>query len=256
MEKQTLKYYSQFGEDYLLWEFFEHKLEGFFVDIGAFDGVHLSNSYSFELQGWNGICVEPHPVYFDYCRNSRPNSYCVNAACVGDETKQHVEFLSEEMGLLSGIGFNREADVRQRYAKRGLNFEGFKKVEIPAVTIDNLLAAYLPESVAIDFISIDVEGTETDVLDGLDLNLYQPRVLIIETNTPDFKQVIDRYLSQAGGYMCARSLAVNTFYVRDPADIEQMNRIRVKCRIEPQQHPLGKAYTIPVFMNGKEINES
>jgi len=57
------RYYAKYGEDFVLWSFFNSQKHGFFVDIGAFDGVYLSNTYSFELRGWEGICVEANPEY-------------------------------------------------------------------------------------------------------------------------------------------------------------------------------------------------
>jgi hypothetical protein len=76
-------FYSQNGEDYLLSQFFNLKNDGFFIDIGAFDGIHLSNSYTFEKKGWRGICVEANPKYFEICKENRPKSICLNLACVG-----------------------------------------------------------------------------------------------------------------------------------------------------------------------------
>ncbi len=66
MEKRNeiYRYYSQYGEDFILWNFFDYKEHGFFIDVGAFDGKHLSNTLSFEEHGWKGICIEPVSEYF------------------------------------------------------------------------------------------------------------------------------------------------------------------------------------------------
>jgi len=249
----AIKYYSQHGEDFLLWEFFDRKPSGFFVDIGAFDGVHLSNSYSFEQQGWKGICVEAHPKYFNLCMNARPRSISVNAACVGDESVESVDFLTEELGLLSGITTGRETDVLRRYTSRGLEFDGFKSVRVKAVTLNRLFEEHLPPDTEIDFISIDVEGSEFDILKGFSFELYQPRVIVFEANTGEAQKQLDAFLRQRAGYIYARTLDVNAFYVRNMADSERLNGIDVRCRIEPQLHPLGERYTIKKFLNGKII---
>src|ERR1043166_2731273 len=59
------KLFSQLGEDCLLAIFFDFKNHGFFIDVGAFDGVYLSNTFAFERLGWSGLCIEAMPEYFD-----------------------------------------------------------------------------------------------------------------------------------------------------------------------------------------------
>lgn len=252
MNRQQYKYYSQNGEDFLLWEVFERKSAGFFVDVGAFDGVHLSNTYSFEQQGWQGICVEPHPKYYEYCKQARLNSTCLNLACVADDTIEKIEFFAEELGLLSGI-YAREEDVRDRYKRRKIEFSGFNKVSVPAMTLTSLLEKQVAPQIQIDFISIDVEGAEMDVLRGLDLSRFRPRVLIIEASSAGAKKMLDTHLAAGNGYAFARTLGENNFYARDPDDIEKLRQTVVKCEIESNLHPLGEKYTIKPFVQGKII---
>ena len=77
MEKRNeiYRYYSQYGEDFILWNFFDYKEHGFFIDVGAFDGKHLSNTLSFEEHGWKGICIEPVSEYFKLCKKSPGGFY-------------------------------------------------------------------------------------------------------------------------------------------------------------------------------------
>lgn len=237
-----MKFYSQHGEDCLLWEFFGHKTQGFYVDVGAFDGVHISNSYGFERVGWSGICIEPLPAMFSRCQSQRPDATCLNVACVADDTQTSVTFYVEPLGLLSGVQAGREDDVRRRYEKRGLEFSGFEAIHVPARTLNSLLAEYLPAGTPVDFMSIDVEGTELDVLRGLDLARYQPRLLILEANTRDERTTLNAYLAE-NGYHPARRLGVNMIFARTEQDIHALRSIRVDCEIEPTEHPLGTAFT-------------
>src|SRR6185436_1324363 len=71
---------SQNGEDVLLWEFFERTRKGFYVDVGAYDGVGFSNTYFFEAIGWTGVLVEAAPELFARCVAARPYSVVVHAA--------------------------------------------------------------------------------------------------------------------------------------------------------------------------------
>ena len=258
MRIRKVKYYSQNGEDYVLWEFFDYKRKGFFVDIGAFDGRHLSNTYSFEEKGWKGICVEAHPDYFPLLKENRSNSLCLHYACVGERNRGYVDFHVEKMGLLSSILDTRDynEDVKSRYAKRGLPFEGFNSVSVPAATIDELLERHSGDKVKLDFISIDVEGYEIEVMKGFDTGKYSPRIIIIEANTELARDEIIDYIANKEGYHFAGRLVENLFFVREEIDLERIRKIEIDCRIEKQTHPLGEAYSTEEYLAGKIINET
>lgn len=244
-------FYGQHGEDCLLWTFFKGKADGFYVDVGAFDGRHVSNTYAFELRGWRGICLEPHPITFGLLRELR-TAICLNLACVSDETTASVTFYTEPLGLLSGIQGDREDDVRRRYERRGLQFDGFESITVPAMTLNQILVAHLPVNTPIDFISIDVEGTELAVLQGLDLQRYPARVLVIETNTPADRETMKAYLTTKG-YHFARRRGVNDFYVRDLTDVDRLRGIAIDCQIEGTPHPFGEAYNTETLANGYRV---
>ncbi|UCG17704.1 MAG: FkbM family methyltransferase [Phycisphaerales bacterium] len=237
------RYYSQAGEDFLLWKLFKFRPSGFYVDVGAFDGVHLSNSYSFELAGWQGICIEANPDMLERCKVARPRSTCLGCACVATDQIEPVEFWCEPLGLLSSLHPDA-ADVSARYEKRGLTFEGFERIRVPAMTLDTILDEQLPEGTPLDFVSIDVEGTELDVLRGFDLKRYRPRVVVIEANTEERRQALCQHLVDENDYIEARRLEVNLFFARDRRDAERLRRIRVACWIEPTIHPLGDKFTM------------
>ena len=117
---------------------------GFYVDIGAFDGIHFSNTYTFEQIGWRGICVEPNPEIFAICRANRPRSVCLQKACTGDPQQKKIKFYAEEMGLLSTTIIDKEIlkDIEQRYRKRGLEFPGMMETEVAACTFNEIMEQY------------------------------------------------------------------------------------------------------------------
>lgn len=243
------RYFSQNGEDLLLSKFFSDRKNGFYIDVGAFDGIHLSNTYYFEKLGWDGICIEAHPKYFQNCQNNRTRSLCIHAACTGDEMLNEVTFSSEELGLLSGI--EERGDIQQRYDGRGLKFEGFKKVVVPAVTLNNVLGMQKnkPE---IDLISIDVEGHEMEVLKGLDFDKYHPRVLVIEANTAADETMLDDFLVKEKKYFKAKRLSENIFYCRESADAQAIMGINIKNYVSKSPHPLGEKYDLPAKKNNSD----
>ena len=250
--KKTPKYYSQHGDDYLLSNFFDYKKDGIFVEVGAFDGIHLSNSYSFELVGWSGICIEPSK-YYEYCEKNRPNSICLNIACVDNDDIDELTFYEEELGLLSTLTIDdkKEEDIEARYKNRGLEYKGTNQYKVKCKTLNKIFEEN--NICDIDFLSIDVEGTELNVLRGLDLSKYKPRVLVVEANDQksEFEQI--EYLTVDNDYIYARRLGANLFFVRNVKDLCKINSIKINCIIEKQIHPLGKAYTLESFGKGIEI---
>jgi FkbM family methyltransferase len=217
------RYYGQYGEDYLLWHFFDFRRTGFFLDIGAHDGVSLSNTKSFEEQGWTGICVEPIPSVYASCQQVRQR--VVHAACVGGPDRQ-VVLRVDGSGLFAGINTDEEI-VKRSYRMRDGGEPQFYDVEVPAMRAAELLR---PDDPPIDFVSLDIEGTEIDALHGLDLSRHQPRVLVVEALTDAAREALDSYLG-GFGYMLARSVVCNHFYVRQPRDARKLQSITIQCKL-------------------------
>jgi FkbM family methyltransferase len=239
----TKRYYSRNGEDYLAWSLFDDQRPGFFVDVGAFDGVHLSNTFSFERHGWKGICIEPHPAFVRMCARNRRKSLCLHAACVSQPEIDRVEFLTEPLGLLSGIRANQNSDLQAGYALRGMAFPGFTTATVPARTLNRIFKQHLPPKTAIDLLSIDVEGGELDILRGLDFAEYAVRIIVAGANTPKAAEELAAHLTGAG-YFLARQLEQNLFFVRDSDDAQVLRHARIECLTEMTLHPMGARATV------------
>ena len=234
--ESALRYFSQQGEDCLIARFFGFKPHGFFVDIGAFDGKYLSNTYFFEQLGWSGVCVEAYPPYFDLCVKNRPGSKCHQVACL-DRDRGMIDFRAERGGLFSGVEVD-EQFVASVYRGNSVPFDGFQNIKVPTSSLDALLTHGRSE---IDFVSIDVEGAELRVLAGFNLERYRPRILILEANDAAQRRAIDDHLGERG-YRWARSMAWNHFYVRTSEDARSLCSIDVRATLERPAHPLGRVY--------------
>ena len=105
----------------------------------------------------------------------------------------------------------------------------------------------------ISFLSLDVEGTELDVLRGLDLKKYRPRVLLIETNSAPERETLSAYLA-AYGYIFARRLEVNSLYAHDLRDVERLRSIQIDCVIEATPHPYGAELTPAQYTVDRRIS--
>ena len=218
--------YAQNGEDIVLaralkpWE-----KRGFWVDCGAAHPKYDSVTKLFSQFGWTGINIEPLAEEFMLLTQDRPNDH--NIQCL--------------LGSQSGVGSifagpteNRGSSTTdpllvERYAKEfGQTFHE-SQVAIRTLT-DILREKQVP---TIDFLKIDVEGSELEVLRGIDLSEFNPRILVIEATKPNSTEVAysdweDRVLS--GGYVCALFDGLNRFYVKE-ADSELVNALKAPANV-------------------------
>ncbi len=156
-----MRYFSQFGEDRILERLFKGVTDGFFVDVGAHNGVTDSNTLMLEGLGWDGICIEPHSRYFrDLLLNRKVT--CLNYV-VWDKNLRQTEFHETAPGGWSRVG-------------GGGNFPTQRITHPEARTLDSILKGVE----RVDFVSIDVEGHENYVLDGWTIGNHDPRVVLVE----------------------------------------------------------------------------
>ena len=200
-------YRSQNGEDRWLEAHFGGKRSGFFVEVGAYDGVNLSNTYHFEQSGWTGVLVEPDPEMAERCRRERPRS--MTFQCAAGESVGEISFFKvaggEEYSTTS-----LSAAHRERLDRMGLSW---REVRVAVRTLDSILEE--ARATRVDFVSIDVEGAELAVLKGFDIVRWKPAVVIVETNTARRHPAIRRYFV-AHGYAYHQSIDVNDFYLPVP----------------------------------------
>jgi len=247
------KFYGQHGEDYLLFTLFHRHADGFYVDIGAFDGVHISNTYAFERLGWRGICVEAHPRYFSLLERNRPGATCIQAACVGPGCPSKVRFQAEKLGLLSGLGADQTPNMARRYAARGLTFQGFDTIDVPALTLNQVLHRYAGERQIIEVVSLDTEGNELDILRGFDFSAWTVTAFIVEANSDDARRELTSFM-RSQGYKLARRLGCNLIFVRRRDDMTFLRYRRIDCTIADTLHPMGEEATLQKF-RGRHLRD-
>ncbi len=197
--RSTVESYSQFGEDVQIWECFGRKRDGFFVEVGANHPTRLSQTWLLEQQGWRGILIEPLAACCSLLRAQRPNSRVCEMAVGAPEQRGHAEFIiAAEDNALSGL--------RPRTRPHA-----FSQTLVEVRTLDEILSrAGNPH---VDLLSIDVEGTELDVLRGFDLRCHRPEILLVE----DHHEHFDVYLHLLRrGYRPVRRTGCNDWYV--PSD--------------------------------------
>jgi FkbM family methyltransferase len=205
-ERRDGPYQAQHGEDRWLEGLFPGKRDGVFVEVGAYDGVVLSNSYYFEGLGWTGVLVEPDAAKAARCRASRPRSQIFECAAVGSETVQEISFYAVGDGQVYSTT-NMTQEHRQRLDQYGLSFTDTR---VKAMTLDRILEA--AKLSRIDFVTIDVEEGELEVLRGFDLARWRPEAVMVETNSRFRSSEIRRYFVERG-YVFHYSIVNNDIYV-------------------------------------------
>jgi FkbM family methyltransferase len=190
-----MRSFSQHGQDAFVYETFfkRDNANGFFVDVGAYDGVTFSNSLFFERHlGWSGICIEPLPAAFEKLRECR-RAICLNCAVADQEGIG--EFVDVDMPnfekMYSGLRAEydpRHIQILKTYATNA------RLIEVRL----RRLAAILDENHVrkIDYLSIDTEGGELKILKSINLKSYNVRVISVENNYQD--PAISNYLLGLG----------------------------------------------------------
>ena len=188
-------YFSEAGQDMFVKDnFFKNKKSGFFVEIGAYDGIEGSNCYHFEkFMNWEGIAVEASPLQFAKLKKNR-NCKLINLA-LGSENKQ-VEFYEVAEGFTQMSGINN-LNFQNNFQRIKKNSDSkINKIDIECKTFDKLI----PNDQIIDLISIDIEGNELDVLKSIDFDKYLIKVIIIENNVPNELSYLKFFLEKNFSY--------------------------------------------------------
>lgn len=177
-----MNYYSQCQQDKVLNEnFFKNNKNGIFIDVGAHDGIKLSNSYFYEKYlNWTGICFEPLPEVFDKLKNNR-KCLCINKAAYNENIT--LEFMQNTgyTEMLSGIVNTYNEDHKARI-KREIAYHGgtSKILQVETVKLADIIEEHNYKT--IDYLSIDTEGSEYQVLQGIDFNKVHINIIDVEVN--------------------------------------------------------------------------
>ena len=163
---------SQLGQDIFALQQNNLKREGFFIEIGAADGVELSNTFLLEKEfGWSGILVEPARNVQKKLKESR--SAKILSVALTSSTQSLVKF--SEKGVLSTVTEFQNEDLHRKYRRFS------KKYAVDNDSLLNIVRANQCPKV-IDFLSIDTEGSEFDILRNFDFGQYKFRAICIEHN--------------------------------------------------------------------------
>jgi FkbM family methyltransferase len=181
--------------------------EGFYVDIGSHDGLDGNNTKYFEEKGWEGVCIEPHPIVFEKLKVNR-KCQVENCAIWKEDTEVDFLAVSGYSEMLSGIiesydprhvdRINREISAMGGHAK---------KIKIPARRFDSII-----KNNHINFLSIDTEGSEIEILKNVDFEKFQIDVICIENNFND--PSFEKFFNERGYHLHSTHLGCDQIYAK------------------------------------------
>jgi len=165
--------FSQYSEDLIIDSLCGNKSNGFYVDVGAHRPDHLSNTLRFYQKGWCGINIEPQVNLYQEFVSGRERDINLNMGV--HREKGELIFYHLEHKALSTFDYNSAKSNERNFSSKIVD-----KESIPVCPLKEIFANHLHKTQEIDFISIDTEGNELNVLNGNDWDSYRPKIVIIE----------------------------------------------------------------------------
>jgi len=182
LTKRKFSHFSQYGEDISIEKFFPKKnFKGFYVDVGCFHPVKYNNTYKLYRKGWRGINIDVDDIKIEGFNLSR--SHDTNIACAISDTSGEVTWFSNGFYSLTNT-------LDPGYAKRrGKGKRQYLERKTNANTLSYVIDGTKYKDIEIDFLSVDAEAHDLQVLKSLDFDRYKPKIIAIESHVNHFGQL-------------------------------------------------------------------
>src|SRR5437764_3664295 len=201
--------YAQRFEDFHLWRALGDVSNGFYIDVGAGHPVYDNVSFAFYLAGWRGITVEPNPALAALARAVRPRDHLYEGLC-GAAAGEATLYLQREFhGLSTTVAEHAQAAAKE------VN-RSAEAVTLPMRTLATLCEKHAPAN--FEFLKVDVEGAEADVLRGANFSRFRPKIIVVEAIKPltlapaweEWEPLLSRH-----GYSYVWDDELNRYYVAE-----------------------------------------
>jgi len=176
---------SQLRQDLFVLFETEFKINGFFVEFGATNGIDLSNTYLLEKEfSWTGILAEPAKVWETQLKANRSNTI-IETLCVWKDSNSRLDFNETDAPELSTVDIYSDKDGHRNTRSAG------KKYEVQTISLNDLLIKHRAPKY-IDYLSIDTEGSEYEILQAFNFNEFSFGIITVEHNyTPQRDMIFD-----------------------------------------------------------------
>ena len=203
-------YYSQNREDLILKSFFPAVKKGFYVDVGAFDPDEDSVTKLFYKEGWNGINIEPQTGQYKKFLKSRKRDINLNIGISSKKGQLKLKIFNS-----GGLSTFSES-IKSKYLHApNIDNKEVKETTVNIETLEHVFDKYAQQT--INFMKIDVEGFEYQVLEGNNWDKYRPQVLCIEANyiESDWHKIISK-----NGYTLVFNDGLNEYFTDNRTNIK------------------------------------
>ena len=194
--------FSSAGEDMILRHLLgSDKMKGFYVDVGAFHPTLFSNTYFFYLNGWQGINVEARPGSKALFDRVRPRDVNLEVGVSRARGSMTYYFIADDSPMNSfSPDFLRQIEMLESVRE---------EISIPTLPLAEILDQHLPAGQTIDFMNVDVEGHDFEVLDSNDWKRFRPKVIVVEDEGLDARESeIVKMLNGHGYELCAQNVII------------------------------------------------
>jgi FkbM family methyltransferase len=172
--------FSQAGEDKVVEFLFKSMGVSHisYLEIGTNNPIHYNNTYLFYLKGDRGICIEPNPTLIPAIKKSRPQDVCLNVGIAKAKSDGLDFYIFDKSDEAKGLSTFSKEEVLHIESTTHIKVAKIQK--IPVVPINEVLKKYFSKK-APDFVSLDVEGLDLEVLQSFDFDKYRPTAICVET---------------------------------------------------------------------------
>ena len=192
------------------------KMSGFYVDVGAFHPTLFSNTYFFYLNGWQGINVEARPGSKQLFDKVRPRDVNLEVGVSRERGSMTYYFIAEDSPMNSfSPDFLRQIEMLEHVRS---------EIAVPTLPLAEVLEQHLPKNQTIDFMNVDVEGHDFEVLESNDWKRFRPKVIVVEDEqlVADESQIVQ--MMEGHGYeLCAQNVIIldkiNEYFLIDRTNV-------------------------------------
>jgi len=212
--------YAQSGEDIIISDLFTQLAiqNPTYLDIGANEPIALSNTYRLYIRGSKGVCLEPNPILCEKIIKKRGRDICINAGVAFDEQTEADYYLFSEKAHGLNTFSKSEAEFWEHTGNEQIGkFKVEKIIKTRLIGINEIMGTYF--SPHPNFVSIDVEGLDFEILKRIDFNQFKPEVFCIETlsfaeSNKELKNQEIISFFESKGYFIYADTYINTIFCR------------------------------------------
>ena len=202
--------WSQEGEDMVLRRIFSEKKEGFYVDVGAHHPKRFSNTYLLYRLGWSGLNIDAMPGSMHAFNRWRPRD--INLEIGVARTAGTLDYYVFNEPALNGFS----VQLTEERARASNPYHVKKKISVNVLPLSGVMDTYVGQK-EIDFLSVDVEGLDLEVLQSNDWTKYRPKFVLAEILKSSMHELeenpISRFMKECGYVFYAKQ--VNTVFFMD-----------------------------------------